>query len=38
MRRDWDERTRKNAFHYIASWRREWDRESFFKTGEAHSV
>jgi SAM-dependent methyltransferase len=34
MRRDWDQRARKNAFHYIASWRREWDRESFFSSGE----
>lgn len=34
MRRDWDERARKNAFHYIASWRREWDRESFLASGE----
>jgi len=29
MRRDWDARARKNAFHYIASWRKEWDSESF---------
>jgi SAM-dependent methyltransferase len=34
MRRDWDERARKNAFHYIASWRREWDLESFLASGE----
>jgi ubiquinone/menaquinone biosynthesis C-methylase UbiE len=34
MRRDWDERARKNAFHYIASWRREWDRDSFLSSGE----
>jgi SAM-dependent methyltransferase len=34
MRRDWDDRARKNAFHYIASWRREWDRESFLSSGE----
>ncbi len=34
MRQDWDERARKNAFHYIASWRREWDRESFLSSGE----
>lgn len=33
MRRDWDERARKNAFHYIASWRREWDLESFLASG-----
>ena len=34
MRRDWDERARKNAFHYIASWRKEWDDESFLSSGE----
>ncbi|HEX9224151.1 MAG TPA: class I SAM-dependent methyltransferase [Candidatus Acidoferrales bacterium] len=34
MRRDWDERARKNAFHYIASWRREWDVDSFLTSGE----
>jgi len=34
MRRDWDTRARKNAFHYIASWRKEWDRESFIASGE----
>jgi len=34
MRRDWDERARKNAFHYIASWRHEWDVDSFLASGE----
>jgi SAM-dependent methyltransferase len=34
MRRDWDERARKNAFHYIASWRKEWDLSSFLASGE----
>ena len=34
MRGDWDARARKNAFHYIASWRREWDTESFLASGE----
>jgi ubiquinone/menaquinone biosynthesis C-methylase UbiE len=34
MRRDWDERARKNAFHYIASWRKDWDLPSFLKSGE----
>ncbi len=34
MRRDWDERARKNAFHYIASWRKEWDLNSFLTSGE----
>src|SRR6201998_4256311 len=34
MSRDWDTRARKNAFHYIASWRKEWDPESFIASGE----
>src|SRR5215469_17935497 len=34
MRRDWDARARKNAFHYIASWQKEWDLESFLASGE----
>ena len=34
MRRDWDDRARKNAFHYIASWRQEWDLASFLASGE----
>jgi ubiquinone/menaquinone biosynthesis C-methylase UbiE len=34
MRRDWDERARRDAFFYIASWRKDWDETSFFKSGE----
>jgi len=34
MRRDWDDRARRNAFHYIASWRRDWDVTSFLASGE----
>ena len=34
MRQDWDERARKDAFHYIASWRKDWDPETFFQSGE----
>ncbi len=34
MRRDWDERARKDAFHYIASWRKDWDVASFLASGE----
>lgn len=34
MSRDWDERARKNALHYIASWQNEWDLESFLASGE----
>jgi ubiquinone/menaquinone biosynthesis C-methylase UbiE len=34
MRQDWDERARRDAFHYIASWRKDWNEESFFQSGE----
>ena len=34
MRKDWDERARKDAFHYIASWRKDWTPESFFLSGD----
>ena len=34
MRRDWDERARRNPFLYIASWRKDWDERSFFESGE----
>jgi len=34
MRRDWNRRARDNAFHYIASWREDWDTQSFFQSGE----
>ena len=34
MRRDWDERARRDAFLYIASWRKDWNKESFFESGE----
>ena len=34
MRRDWDERARKNPYFYIASWRKDWDEESFFSSGQ----
>jgi ubiquinone/menaquinone biosynthesis C-methylase UbiE len=34
MRRDWDERARRDAFYYIASWCDDWDEKSFFDSGE----
>lgn len=34
MRRDWDERARRDAFRYIASWRDDWDADSFLQSGE----
>jgi SAM-dependent methyltransferase len=34
MRRDWDARAAKDAFFYIATWRKDWDVSGFFKSGE----
>ncbi len=34
MRREWDERARKDAFYYIASWRKDWDVKAFLNSGE----
>jgi SAM-dependent methyltransferase len=34
MRQEWDARARKNAFFYIASWRKDWDVSDFLKSGE----
>ncbi len=34
MRQDWNERARKDAFFYIASWRKDWNEDSFFQSGE----
>lgn len=34
MRRDWDQRARKDAFFYIASWRKNWDLAAFLESGE----
>jgi len=34
MRRDWNERAKRNAFHYIASWQKDWDLQEFLKSGE----
>jgi SAM-dependent methyltransferase len=33
MRRDWDERARRDAFHYIASWKPSWKLEDFLASG-----
>ena len=33
MRHDWNERARKDAFFYIASWRKDWDLPAFLKSG-----
>ncbi len=34
MRQDWDARAEKDAFYYIASWRRDWSRADFLNSGE----
>jgi SAM-dependent methyltransferase len=34
MRREWDARARKDAFFYIASWRKDWNVAEFLKSGE----
>src|SRR5437773_1032843 len=34
MRAEWDERARTNAFHYVSSFRDDWDRETFYAGGE----
>jgi SAM-dependent methyltransferase len=34
MRRDWDARAAKDAFYYIASWRKDWDITGFLASGE----
>ena len=34
MRHDWNERARRDAFLYIASWRKDWDEESFLASGD----
>jgi len=34
MRRDWDERARRDAFLYVASWCENWNEASFFESGE----
>ena len=34
MRQEWDARARKDAFYYIASWRKDWDLSDFLESGE----
>ena len=33
MRRDWDDRAQCNAFHYIASWQKQWSAQAFLSSG-----
>ena len=34
MRQDWDKRARENARHYVASGRKQWSDEEYFRSGE----
>jgi|HubBroStandDraft_4_1064222.scaffolds.fasta_scaffold35959_2 ubiquinone/menaquinone biosynthesis C-methylase UbiE len=34
MRQEWDARARKDAFYYIASWRKDWDVSDFLESGQ----
>jgi ubiquinone/menaquinone biosynthesis C-methylase UbiE len=34
MRQEWDARARKDAFYYIASWRKDWDVADFLMSGD----
>jgi hypothetical protein len=34
MRKDWDDRARKDAYYYIASWKKDWDEQWFLCSGE----
>jgi SAM-dependent methyltransferase len=34
MRRDWDQRAKENARHYVATGQAEWSDEEFFRSGE----
>jgi cyclopropane fatty-acyl-phospholipid synthase-like methyltransferase/glycosyltransferase involved in cell wall biosynthesis len=36
MKRDWDERAKSNAMHYIVSGESEWDEKEFFESGKAN--
>jgi ubiquinone/menaquinone biosynthesis C-methylase UbiE len=34
MRQEWDQRSRENAYHYIASWKDQWPEDEFLLSGE----
>jgi SAM-dependent methyltransferase len=34
MRQEWNERARKDAFYYVATWRQDWTVETFLESGE----
>lgn len=34
MKKEWDQRALKNAYHFVSTFREEWDDESFYRWGE----
>lgn len=34
MKKDWNDRAEKNPYHYVSSFRKDWDETSFFEWGE----
>jgi ubiquinone/menaquinone biosynthesis C-methylase UbiE len=37
MKSEWNKRAEKNAYHYVSTFREEWDNESFYKWGETQT-
>jgi len=37
MKKEWDQRALKNAYHFVSTFREEWDDESFFRWGEVQT-
>ena len=37
MKSEWDKRAEKNAYHYVSTFREEWDDESFYGWGEVQT-
>jgi SAM-dependent methyltransferase len=37
MKKEWDERARENAMHYVVSHRLDWDEEAFFRSGRVNT-
>ena len=37
MKKEWDQRASKNAYHFVSTFREEWDDESFYRWGEVQT-
>jgi ubiquinone/menaquinone biosynthesis C-methylase UbiE len=37
MKKEWDQRALKNAYHFVSTFREEWDDESFYRWGEVQT-